>query len=203
VRAARAWEEEPELVDETSFTPWAEPGWRSWNDMSPELEFCELAAELARLSGARTLIETGVGQGFLTRRVATRLGPGQRLVCFEANGLWREALSEIAFFRGDGPCSLSTRATPNDIELASAGLCIIDSGLGIRFDELRAWWEHAAPGALLLVHDTGNNHPPQTPHAQIAALILELGIPGTFLKNPRGAFLGVKPGAPYGGPRPD
>jgi hypothetical protein len=198
VLAASAWNGEPDLVDETSYTAWAEPGWHSWNDMSPELEFCQLAAVLAQIIQPRTMIETGTGQGFLTRRVAEQLGPGRRLVCFEASPLWRQALSSVPFFRGSSSCALSPKDSPGPLDFASAELSVLDSGFARRSEELKRWWQSASPNALVLVHDTGNGHPAETPHAKLANLITELGIPGVFLRNPRGAFLGIKPSAPSG-----
>ena len=47
---------------------------------------------------------------------------------------------------------------------------------------------------MVLVHDAGNGHPPDSPHARLGELIRSLGIPGVFLRNPRGGFLGIKPG---------
>jgi hypothetical protein len=73
---------------------------------------------------------------------------------------------------------------------------VLGSEFPHRFDEVKAWWRAAPPGALVLVHDTGNGHPPNTPQARLSALIRELGIPGVFLNNPRGAFLGLKPEQP-------
>jgi hypothetical protein len=49
---------------------------------------------------------------------------------------------------------------------------------------------------VLLVHDAGNGHPPDSFQHRIAEKIAALGLPGTFLSNPRGGFLGVKPGGP-------
>ena len=191
--ATSAWAAEPELVDETTFTEWARPGWHSWSATSPELEFCELAATIVKLVEPRTVIETGTGQGFLTRRLAEGLGPERRLRCFEGSPEWRQALASLPFF-GEPARQLSSNATPDEIDFAWAELCVLDSDFELRLGELETWWRGARPGAVVLVHDAGNGNPSGTHQARIGELLLELEIPGTFLNNPRGGFLGVKPG---------
>jgi hypothetical protein len=52
-------------------------------------------------------------------------------------------------------------------------------------EDVAAWWRTAAPGGLVVVPGAGEEQP--------ADLIRELGIPGVFLENPPGAFLGLKP----------
>jgi hypothetical protein len=190
-----AWQQEPSPIDETTFTPWARPGWHAWNEMSPEVEFCDFAAALVRVAQPPSVLETGTGQGFVTRRVREQIGPDQRLICFESNPEWRKRLQALPFFDGT-TCVLSDKGAPDDDDFATAAMSVLDSGFPYRFAEVKAWWRAAQPGALVLVHDTGNRHPDWTPHARLAALIRELGIPGTFLPNARGSFLGRKPEVP-------
>jgi hypothetical protein len=192
--AASAWREEPPVVDESVYTTWAKAGWHSWNNMSPELEFCSFAGDLARMVEPSLVIETGTGQGFLTRRLVASLGEEQRLTCFEADPTWRRALASLPFFQ-DPRCDLSTSDTPSRDEVAGAGLCILDSTFPLRRKELELWSQSAPARAVVLVHDAGNRHPDWTPHAELARLIEHLGIPGVFVKNPRGGFLGVKSSA--------
>jgi tRNA A58 N-methylase Trm61 len=45
--------------------------------MSPEQEFCELVGALVGIVKPAFVIETGVGQGFTTRRVARALRPAR------------------------------------------------------------------------------------------------------------------------------
>lgn len=195
----RAWQTEPEPTDESDFTPWAEPGWRAWDDMSPELEFCELVASLVRLVKPALVIETGVGQGFLTRRVAAQLGEDQSLVCYEADDNWRQQLETLEFFRG-GRAAISDEPSPSADEVARASLTILDSDFPRRRSELSSWAVAAVPGSLVIVHDCGNGHPPATGHSELRSFVQELEIPGVFLRNPRGAFLGVR-GAPAAAPQ--
>jgi hypothetical protein len=160
--------------------------------MSPEKEFCDFVVELVKLQQPRKLIETGVGQGFLARRLKPVLSDEQRLLCFEESDDWREALAELPFFDGER-CGLSKSGSPSDSELAEADLCILDSAFRIRFDELRTWWKVAHPRAIVVLHDVSKRHDEATGHAASARLVEELGIPGFFLQNPRGGFAGVKP----------
>ena len=191
VAAGSAWSGEPRPVDEGTYTPGASPGWHAWNDMSPEVEFCDFAATLVRLVQPPTLVETGTGQAFLTRRVREQIGPGQRLLCFESNREWREALQALPCFDGQ-ICAVSEKKEAEESDFSTAAMSFLDSDFRHRFAELRAWWRAAEPGALVLVHDTGNGHSAETLHARMGGLIRELGVPGVFLKNPRGAFLGLK-----------
>ncbi len=187
-----AWYGEPGVRDEAYFTRWAEAGWRSWNGMSPELEICQFVVSLVRALRPQRLVETGVGQGFLTRRVEEALNEPQRFTCFESDGTWRAALASLTFFNSS-VCTLSARESPSDEELRTADLCILDSDFPYRLVEIERWWRVAPEGAVLFVHDAGNGHGPETPHALVRAKIRELAIPGFFLSNPRGAFVGVTP----------
>ncbi len=169
-----------------------EPGWHSWNDMSAEVELCDFVVALANVLRPGRLIETGIGQGFLTRRLKAALGADQLLICFESDDTWREALSTLRFFDRE-PAVLSSSESPSAAELSRAELTCLDSDLRHRLPEIERWWEAAAPGATLVVHDAGNGHSADTVHGQVRDTITRLGIPGFFLANPRGAFVGVKP----------
>ena len=175
---------EPLLVDESEFTAYAEPGWQSWNGMSPEREFAEFAATLARMTRPALTIETGVGQGFTTRRLAE--AATGRVLCFESDDAWRTRISVPS------NAVLSFVPTPSAQQFAAADLTVLDSDVPFRLAELESWKRHAQPRSLLLVHDCGNGHGDDTPHIAIRNRIIELGIAGTFLGNPRGGFLGVQ-----------
>jgi predicted O-methyltransferase YrrM len=192
--ATTAWCAEPDLVDEVRHTPWAEHGWHAWNDMSPELEVCEFVASLVRVLRPKSVVETGVGQGFLTRRVVAELvgRTNQQLVCFESEPLWREMLSTLGIFDGVR-CTLASTETPDPSLLAACDLCLLDSNEAFRLDEIKRWWEVAPPGGVLFVHDAGSPRGPSAGHETVHAFLRALAIPGMFLENPRGGFVGVKP----------
>jgi predicted O-methyltransferase YrrM len=186
-----AWQAEPDPVPEAAYSPAAGSGWRAWNGHSPEVEFCEFVATMVRLVQPALVVETGTGQGFVTRRIGESIGAG-RLLCFESDPEWRAALAALPFFDGETR-TLSDQEQPAEKELAGAELTVLDSDFLHRAQELKRWWVAARPGAVVLVHGAANGHAPETPQARLGALIRELGIPGAFLKTPRGGFLGLKP----------
>ncbi|MCC5953511.1 MAG: hypothetical protein JJU45_15580 [Acidimicrobiia bacterium] len=186
-----AWTKEPQQTDETQGPDAAATGWTRWNNMSPEVEFCETAAQLVRMARPHTILETGVGQGYTTRRVAAAMPPGAVYRCFEAYQPLREALNGLEFF-ADPSRMLVDADTPTVDDWQWAQFTVLDSGSEHRSNELHGWYEHAPDNALLLVHDANRTHPEWTNHRKIAELILELGIPGVFLPNPRGSFFGQK-----------
>lgn len=158
--------------------------------MSPEVEFCEFAANLVKMIKPELVLETGVGQGYVTRRMAAELGEGQALLCFESDDNLRKDLRNLDFFSGTN--HLASAPYPDARDFAIADFTLLDSDFSLRFHELETWWKNAKTGSVVLVHDCGNGHTEETGHAQLAAFIHQLGITGVFLKNPRGSFLGIK-----------
>jgi hypothetical protein len=187
----RAWLEEPAAKSEAFHTSWAEPFWMAWNEVSPEIQFSDFAASLAMMIQPEKTVETGVGQGFVTRRIATILQPGQRLLAFEDNPYARDELGRLPFF-AQRDHSLGSTPSPSADDLSDASLTILDSEIPSRLAEISLWWEVAPENAVLLVHDAGNEHGPHPTRHLIRNHIETLGIGGVFLKNPRGGFLGFK-----------
>lgn len=186
-----AWTTEPDTVDEREFTPWAEPGWRAWNAMSPEMAFCEWAQMLVVMSGATLTIETGVGQGFTSRRVAGVMRDHTRLLTFESDDVLRSELKELPFYDSSRH-QIARDPLPSRSEFSRADLTILDSDPPWRFQELTDWAAAAKPGACLLIHDAGNGHPKGSPHHEIRHQIKKHDLHGRFLANPRGAFLAFR-----------
>jgi hypothetical protein len=186
-----AWQGEPELQEERSRWHPDAPAWHSWNGMSPEYEFCEFAASVVRMAKPLFVIETGVGQGYTTRRLAAALAPGATLKGFESSPAWRKQLAALDFFDGE-TVVLAAEPTPTDDDLGAVDLFIADSGQKLRPDEITRWADLAKPGALIMVHDTGNGHPDWTPHHRMGELVASLGINGLRLPNPRGSFVGQR-----------
>jgi predicted O-methyltransferase YrrM len=185
------WRGEPELHEERSRRHRDDPPWHSWNRMSPEHEFCEFVAALVRMAKPRSVIETGVGQGFTTRRAAAALAPGATLKGFESDPAWRKKLAALDFF-DDEKLTLAAEPTPSDDELAAVDLLVADSAQKYRPAEVTRWSQRAKPGSLIVVHDTGNGHPDWTPHHRMSELIESLEISGVRLPNPRGSFVGQR-----------
>lgn len=164
------------MQDEKTFTPHAELGWQAWDEYSPEVEFCRFAGMLQRMLAPAVVVETGVGIGRLTghldRDACTYLG-------YEADPAWRR------------PPADPHQPTPTPLVMAEADLIVLDSAPGFRFKEIAMWAEHGKKGSVVLVHDAGNGHAPDTLHAQIGWACATTNQPGMFLRNPRGGWLAV------------
>lgn len=165
-------------VDERNFTPWASPGWESWDPYSPELGFCEFLAVMQRMLQPKVVLETGASggrvTGFLDLTNCTYLG-------FEHDPRFRT------------PPSDPIRPTPDPDQVAVADMLILDSDPSHRLDEIARWAEHGRPGSTCIVHDAGNGHGPGYCHNDIRAAIVATGIRGVFLANPRGGWMGQHP----------
>jgi hypothetical protein len=166
-------------VDESVFTPFARPGWTAWNSYSPEVEFCQFVGLLARMLAPKVIVETGVGAGRVTDELD--LAGGVTWLGFEADAQWR-------------PVAACREQTPSNRQLAAADLVILDSEPEFRFDEIQGWGKSGKAGSVCVIHDAGNGHPPEyETHHKVRAAIRELRFPGVFLRNPRGAWLGIHP----------
>jgi len=159
--------------------------------MSPEHEFCAFVAALVAMAKPRLVIETGVGQGFTTRRIAAELAPGAMFKGFESDEGWRRRLRSLPFFDGDR-IRIAEAPTPSDEDLAAVDLLVADSARKFRRDEVSRWASLAKGGALIVVHDTGNGHPEWTPHHRMGELVESLGIEYVSLPNPRGCVVGQR-----------
>lgn len=193
VPTTSAWDKHQKPVDETAFTPWADRGWKAWNGQSPEIDVCAFARMLVAMTQPLLVVETGVGQGYMTRALVPVLGDG-RMVCFESDDGWRAALWPLPFWTDNRfAVTLSPNETPDEWELAQADLCVFDSDFPVRVGEIERWDRCAKRGAVALIHDTGGQHDDTTIHRAINDLIMGLEMTGFFLRNPRGAFVAVKP----------
>ena len=177
--------EEP-LVDESKFTPWAEPGWEAWNAFSPERRFCEALGELAGFLGG-VVFETGAGQGYSTRRVAEQ---AEFCHVYESDASMRKVIpkDDDRFYVEPEPSF-----APKD--LTTPKLLILDSSLNYRLGEILAWWQHGTDDSICVIHDAGNGHEGRGmnyTHNHHLALIRQLGLTGIHYKNPRGSFLAWK-----------
>lgn len=169
------------LRDEREFTPFAAAGWMSWDQWSPELDFCRFAGMLVRVTAPAVVVETGVGVGRLTAHLDTT---SSVYLGFESDPAWRR------------PPALTGRETPTPDEMGSADLVVLDSEPSLRRREIASWAACGKPGSVCLVHDCGNGHPdhPQwTEHHRLRRGVEATGIPGLFLSNPRGGWLGWHP----------
>jgi hypothetical protein len=163
------------MRDEQAFTPHAQPGWLSWDTYSPEQDFCRFVGMLQRMLQPAVTLETGVGTGRLTGHLDMTVGT---YLGFESDPRWRSPLAD------------PEHGSPTAGQVASADLVILDSDPDHRFAELGSWVEHGKPGSVCVIHDCGNGHQGMTFHDQMRHAIEETGLPGIFLSNPRGGWLG-------------
>lgn len=166
----------PPAADEREFTSAAQPGWRSWDAWSPELEFCQFAGMLQRMLHPRIVIETGVGVGRLTshldRDTCLYLG-------FESDRRWLRPPARLG--------------TPVAGQMAMAQLVILDSDPEVRVQEIALWANRGRLGSACLVHDVGSSDDPRATHRRIRQAVDQTGLCGMFLANPRGGWLAVHP----------
>jgi hypothetical protein len=184
--AVGAWNAEPPPGDESAWTEGGE-GWAAWNTFSPEKAFCEFAAALVGLIRPELVVETGIGQGYLTRRVLATLSG--RYLGYESDDELRSALRGLDVWGGAVELAEEPEA-PADV-LAACDLAILDSAPPQRKPEIDRWREHAHPGAYVLIHDARPDHPVED--GGWRRLARYLGDEGVFLGNPRGSWLYRKP----------
>jgi hypothetical protein len=163
------------MLDEQAFTPWAIAGWQSWDEWSPEEDFCRFVGLLQRILQPAVTLETGVGVGRLTGHLDTELGT---YLGFESDPAWRQ------------PPAFPNADTPGREHMAGADLVILDSEPDHRFAEIALWAEVGKPGSVCVVHDCGNGHPAGVLHTQLGRTMEATGFPGLRLKNPRGGWMG-------------
>lgn len=192
---------EENLVDESNFTRHAEPGYSAWNAWSPELEFCEWVVEtvkqLQEERGAITVVETGVGQGYVTRRILAALSPESRYIGIEYDS------SYYAGIQSHGPVQDNAKIHLGDMDdddfvkklgnaFSKADLVVLDSHWPERWPEINLFAYNAKVGTHLYVHDaTYSKDMVGTAYWETGHRILRQGIEGEFKPNPRGSFYGV------------
>ena len=164
------------MLDEKTFTPHAQPGWLSWDGWSPEQDFCQFVGMLQRMLQPAVVLEPGVGIGRITGHLDLRRC---RFLGFESDPEWRQ------------PPADPTQDTPDRLQMGEADLVILDSDPAFRFAEIALWAEHGKPGSVCVVHDCGNGHLPRELHGRLGAACAATGMPGMFLKNPRGGWMGI------------
>lgn len=190
--------DEGEVHSEGLHTPWAHPRWTAWNDHAVEVEIAGFLAGLAELNHQGNkewvAIETGVGQGYVTRRLAKAVNPAliRGIWTFESDLEWSGRIRQLPYWLENLHMCIKWETTPTPKQMAEADLVILDSMDPWRKMEILLWSEVGKEGSLLFVHDTGNIHPPHDGHFTNGFLIHQLRIEGTWLENPRGGFLAQK-----------
>jgi hypothetical protein len=164
------------MQDEKQFTRHAELGWLSWDEWSPERDFCRFVGMLQRMLRPARILETGVGIGRITDHLDLETC---EFLGFESDPAWRQNPAHPDL------------VTPSAEQMAAADLVILDSDIEFRFGEIKLWGEAGKPGSACVVHDCGNGHEEWTVHHALGEACQATGQPGMPLKNPRGGWLGV------------
>lgn len=163
-------------------------GWRAWNGKSPEREFVEFVGALVALARPAAVVETGVGQGYTTRRILKHLPKASSIELFESDPDFRALLADVV---RDRRAKVSELETPTTFE--GIGLAVLDSRTSRRELELELWAETAPTGSIAVVHDVSPTHPDGTIHRHLAEVVAELelrpDVVGMLLPNPRGSWL--------------
>lgn len=176
------WVEESPLVDEYEFSGW-KTGFSAWNVMSPELEFCNVAAAVVEaLPSNAIIIETGMGQGYVTRRIKKALHGRQTFIAYETGDIWIEMANEV----NHGIKILL--GNPGVLAAGSADFTVLDSEPVHRVKELEYWINYGKSRSLMLIHDTYHH---VIEDGNFTSQIKRAGLIGCWLPNPRGSFLGV------------
>lgn len=172
------------LNSEARFTPWGQ-GWTAPNRTSPEFEFMGFVKSLIALHRPGSIIETGMGKGFVTRAVHQSMPVGSDLLVFESDPKYRSKPPICN-------CKVSGNPSPSEEEMAAADLVLLDSLPAIRMKEISLWWKVGKPGSTMVVHDVSDRHPPGAIHSKLLRHIRSEGIPGALLRNPRGGYVATK-----------
>lgn len=190
--ALASWCREPTPVGEETWTPWGE-GWYAWSSPSPEVEFCEFVGALVRLLRPRLVVETGVGAGYVTRRIIAGLGSGS-WIGFESDDGYRAEGRRLPW---PEDLTLSSEVSPASADMAAADLVVLDSAPEYRLTEFDLWREHGKPSSVLVCHDVSSRHQPSPRNSKVHIPfynhISTSGLTGVFLTNPRGAWMGQHP----------
>lgn len=175
------WESEPAPRPEAR---WNRLGgeYEAWNAYSPETAFCQLVGALVALARPVLVVETGVGQGYVTRRIRAALPASSSYVGFESNDEWRAIAKPFL-------AELSAAASPHPELLAAADMVVLDSDPPFRQAELAAWLDRGRSGSLGVVHDVIPGH--YGLKLELADLLAAAG--GLFTPNPRGGWVGRHP----------
>lgn len=195
------WENnEGELRPERDWTPWAHPGWMSWNSHAAEFQVADFLANVASMSSAGVdqwvCLETGVGQGYVTRRIVSAVNPTmiRGIWVYESDPEWAGRIRQLPYWPDNLHSCIKWEITPTPKQMQQADLVILDSRKPWRQIEMMMWSEVGKEGSLLYVHDVGTpNLPHQAGHSKNRFLIEDvLELPGLWMDNPRGGFLAQK-----------
>lgn len=187
-------------VSEQKFTESAEGNWQSWNQSSPEKRFCEFCAMTVSMVRPKSIIETGVGQGYISYYVGKALSmyTGWKYSLVESDCSFREKIHTDShvpeLLLNDENLISNVSQSVGYREFSAADLVILDSSIEEREREIRFFFDFSAPGSIAIIHDYSSV---REPHATIARLVDEYTLHHSqhcyysrlSLNNPRGGIL--------------
>lgn len=191
-----AWVEEPELVPESNFTPGAHPMWTSWNEWSVESQVADFMAALTEIIQPMNILETGVGQGYVTRRVYNAMPDGAQFAGVEYDEETYKALRPIIYQHYPKLGLLDPGLDRDQLfgdYIPDADFLILDSHWPERFPELLTWAQDGKPGSYCFVHDVDFDRRTQSGYHVLSRVIHDMELPAMHFGNPRGSTLLYKP----------
>lgn len=182
------WLAEEPLVPEASVSQsWHDPDrFMAWNIASPELEFImwiqDEVAQLTTERGFITVLETGLGGGYVTRRVIKTLGDTPfKYIAFE------DMHELVNFVPLTAPICV-VQGTPWARHYQMADVVILDSAPKYRMDEIVNVAKYGKEGAHVFIHDAGEQKGLLN---DMAKQIKKVGLENEdaeWYQNPRGGF---------------
>ena len=166
-------------------------GERIWDPMSADVGFCNYVVDvLSELQWQHPdglhVVESGIGQGFITRRIFRGLRDDEdSYLGFDMDPYFLEIIptEEITFNRAIVVGFAVEEA------VAMADLLVLDSDMKVRPLELQTWLLYGKPGSHLVIHDT----PQMVTPSGLTAIIEGSGISGFYTSNYRGGWHGIHP----------
>lgn len=164
----------------------------SWNIASPEHEFCrwvqDHAAQLSTEKNRINVLETGMGGGYITRRVLDVLG-GFSCESFHYTG-FEDMVELVEYVPEDVPICVK-QGSPWAYEYRRADLVILDSAPKYRMEELRNMALHFKPGSTLFVHDAEKMRTALMNDIakRCEKYLVPWAVTYKWLDNPRGGFM--------------
>ena len=125
--------------------------WHGWTEEDPQSELCEFVSALVQVSRPTTILEIGVHNGFMTRRIHRGLSPGQRQYCFEPGELRRRELGRLPFFHRPD-IELSPDDAPPDPLVAQADVLVLRFSGPDSQRHLERWTALSPDQSLLVVY---------------------------------------------------
>jgi hypothetical protein len=165
--------------------------WHGWTEDDPDRELCEFVAAFVQASRPATILEIGVHNGFMTRRIHRELGPGQRQHCIEPDQHRRRDLGRLPFFQHPD-IELSPDDSPPDSLVGEADLLLLrHSGPDIQ-GQLDRWTMLSTDQSCLVLYGADSGDGALTAASATAQRLIEASMALIFIPSPVGAYVATK-----------